>query len=141
MEEDTVDRAVADTVDKPVEHTVDVDVVVAIGVEDVVHLLRQHRTTTCLRLVIRLLHYLAEEKEHRDTPRTLSKVSTIGTIVSHVVLLSKRGIHAQHAHRIGKRLVARKGATGITYNSTLWLDILHQSRDSIRISCLGRSDR
>ena len=65
MEADIVDRVAADTADKPVEHTVDKTVdadAVDAGVEDVVHLLKQHRTTTYLRSAERLLHYSAEEK-------------------------------------------------------------------------------
>ena len=121
-----------------VDHMVDADAVVD-EAEDVDHMLKRH--PTYLRSADRLLHYLAEEKEHRDSPRTLSNVSTLGTIVSHVVLTSKTDIHPQHAHGIGERMVTRKGATGIMYSSTLRLDMLHQSRDSIRISCLQRSDR
>ena len=71
MEADTVDRVASDTVDEPVEHTVDVTVdvdMVDAGVEDVVHLLKRHRITINLRLVVRLPHSLAEEEEH-STPQ------------------------------------------------------------------------
>ena len=65
-EVDTVDRVVADTADKPVEHTADVTADVdAAGneVEEEVHLLRRHGTTTYLRLVVRLPHSLAEAQD------------------------------------------------------------------------------
>ena len=144
MEVNTVDRVVADTVDKPLEHTVDVTVEVdaaVVGVEDKVHLLRRHRTTIYLQSVDRLPHSLVVEEEEHSMPLILLNVSIIGTIVSHAASTSKMGIHLQHAHGIGEKLVTRKGATGIMYSSTLRLDMLHLSRDSIRTSCLWRSDR
>jgi hypothetical protein len=110
------------------------------GVEDEVHLLRRRRTTTYLRSVVRLPHSLVEEQDH-SMPRTLLNVSIIGIIVSHAASTLKMDIHLQHAHRIGKKLGTRRGATDRMYSSTLRPDMLHLSRDSIRISCLWGSDR
>jgi hypothetical protein len=136
---DTLGKVPADTEDSAVDVTMDADEVDD-GVEDEVHLHRRRRTTTYLRSVDRLPHSLVEEEEH-SMPRTLLNVSIIGTIVSHAALTLKMGIHLQHAHKIGENLVTRKGATGIMYSSTLRLDMLHLSRDSIRTNCLRRSDR
>ena len=115
-----MDKVEADIADKQVEHMVDVTVDVdqaVVGVEEGVHLLRQHRTTIYLWLVVRLPHSLVEEQDH-SMPRTLLNVSIIGIIVSHAALTLKMDIHLQHAHRIGKNLVTKRDATDRMYSST-----------------------
>ena len=57
----------ADSVDRMAENMGDTDVVVEIEVEDMDHLLK--RQPIYLWLAVGLLHYLEEEKEHRDSPQ------------------------------------------------------------------------
>jgi hypothetical protein len=132
---DTVDKVPADTEDS----VVDADEVDD-GVEDEVHLRRQHSTTTYHKSVDRSPHSSVEGRAY-SIPRIPSNNSIIGIIVSHVGSTLKMGIHPQHAHRIGENLDIRRDVTGKMYNNTLRLDSLHPSKDSIRISCLRGSDR
>jgi hypothetical protein len=67
--------------------------------------------------VEKLPHSLVEEQDH-SMPRTLSNVSIIGIIVSHVALMWKMDIHQQHAHRIGENLGIKRAATDRMYSST-----------------------
>jgi hypothetical protein len=109
-------------------------------VEDVVRLRRPHKTISYHRSGDRSHRYSAEERAC-SMPRTPSKDTTIGTIVSPVGTTWRMGTHRQHAHMIGENLDIRRDVTGRMWNNTLRWDTQHPSRESTRISYLRGSDR
>ena len=111
-----MDRVEVDIMDNVADATADVDAVED-GTEDKDHLRRRRRQTTYLKSADRLPNSLVEEPHHY-MPRTLSNVTIIGIIVSHVALTWKMDIHQQHAHRIGKNLGTKRDATDRMYSST-----------------------
>ena len=116
-------RVEVDIEDSVVDAMADVDAADN-EVEDKVYLRRRCKTTTYLKLVGRLPHYLAAQ-QHHNMLRIPSNVTIIGIIVSHAASTWKMDIHLLHAHRIGENLGTRKDATDRTYSSKLRPDILH----------------
>ena len=122
-----MDMVGVDIADRWADHTVDATADADVAddeVEDVVRLRKLRKTIPYHRSGDRSPRCSAEEQAC-SMPRTQSKDTTIGTIVSPAGMTWKTGTHRQHAHTIGENMDIKKDVTGRMWSNTLRWDTQH----------------